>query len=288
MSKTALSVIQAFLKGINEPFPTAIYGETDPGTLQVYQLLIDACEEIRQKAYFTQQKKTYSFTTSNGVASYQLPKDFYRPLPKTQYNQDESGLLYGPTTDADWTARTQGAAASSINFAYRLFGGDDNPNSAGGQFYLNPTPSSSVDLYFEYVSRDLFKPKNWEPSTAYTTSDYVNANGINFKYSGNGTSGTTAPTAAGSDGTATIALYTNAYETLLADTDLLVFHDELVKKGFKYKYIEALGGDYSLAQSDFYAAIAADSQRLEGFRYGTLADEPMGPRYVVPYRNWGL
>ena len=288
MSDTALNVINGMLKRINQPTISAIAGSTDPKVLKLYQMLIDVSEECRQACAATVAKKSYSFSTAASTRTYQLPKDFYTPLPRTQWNTNENNLLIGPNTDFDFTLKQYGEAPSTTNYSYRLFGGDTNPNSAGGQFSLDPVPSSVQTLVIEYVTRDLFKPQNWEPSTAYTTADYVNANGINFKYSGNGTSGTTAPTAAGSDGTATITVYDSAYETVIADTDLCVYDADLLKIGLRAAYMKDAGGAYQAVEQEFKQKLPAAARRHRGTYISNFAGTEAGPRYRVPYRGWSL
>lgn len=293
MRKTALSIIQNVMYRMNISAPTTIAGTTDPGELQLLQLFYETCYEIREARIWPEQKKVYSFATVANQQSYQLPKDFYAALLRTQWNDDESLLLVGPVSDAGFTARLYGNVASTSNYSYRIWGPDENPESAGGQFYVDPTPSSATNLVFEYLSRNILVPQDWEPSTAYTTSplDYVNSNGNIYKCISAGTSGTTAPSGTSSDitdGTAHWQYIDDPYETVLADTDLCIFDYDLVQLGLRAKWLQEKGGDWTSAYGEFRTKIDHAVHRFVGSHVGTMQWHGWAPRYKVPYKSWSL
>lgn len=147
-------------------------------------------------------------------------------------------------------------------------------------------------LSFEYITRSFLLPQNWAASTSYGASAYVNCNGnIYQKPTGTATSGTTAPsgTTTSSDGTITWTYISAAYETVLADTDLVVFDDDLVKLGLRAKWIEEKGGDYQAAADEFAAKIDAAVARYRGPYVGSMAGCEAKRSYsVTPRRGWSL
>src|SRR5690606_30973519 len=124
-----------------------------------------------------------------------LPEDFYAPSPFTEWNNNDNRRLMGPLSDSEFTGRLYGGFGSSNNFEYRFFGPDSNPHTSGGQFNVYPTPASVIECSFEYLTSSTFLPKNWEPSTAYTSGTYVNANGNIYLCDTSGDSSTTPPSA---------------------------------------------------------------------------------------------
>ena len=293
MMKTFLSIVQHSLRRINKPAPSSLFGTTDQGNLQLIHLMYSVLEDLRQKRVFPQQKRTYSFATVSGVSSYQLPLDYYSLLPGTQWNQDEDLPLTGPVSDALFTIYTQGNAASTINFTGRIFGPDENPNSDGGQFELSPTPSSAVSLYFEYITRNTLMPKNWAASTAFAAGAYCNSNGNIYQTTAGGTSGSTAPTGTGtgnvSDGGITDwVFFRGPYETLLADTDLVVFDYDLVSLGLLAKYTQAHGGDWQPYAAEYESKVEKGASRYYGIRIGSFSRKRNLRRYRVPTTGWSF
>lgn len=292
MMKTALSIIQSVRYRMNLTAPTTLISVTDPDELQMIYLLYAVCEELRQARCWTQIKRAYSFNTVNAQATYQLPRDFYAPLMRSQWNASEDGRLVGPLDDDSYMALLESGSNSPTNYAYRLFGYDENPASNSGQFYVNPTPSSAQTLKFEYVTRSFLLPVNWTASTSYGANAYVNASGnIYQKGSGTATSGTTVPShtsGTGSDGTITWTYISAPYETIVADTDLVVFDDDLVKLGLRAKWMEEKGGDYAQAKAEFEAKVDQAVARYRGSYIGNMCGRESRPNYSIPNRSWSI
>lgn len=291
MMKTVLSIVQQSLRRMNVPAPSSLYGTTDQGNLQLISIMYEVLEELRQSGVFPQQKRTYPFSTTSGLASYPLPLDFYSLLPGTQWNQDEDRPLIGPVEDSLFTLYTQGTASSTTNFTGRIFGPDENPNSDGGQFQVNPTPSATVNLYFEYVSRNTLMPKNWAPSTVFAAGAYCNSNGNIYQTTAGGTTSTDPPTGTTThdDGGVTDwAFFRGPYETLTADTDLAIFDYDLISLGFRSKYMEEHGGDFQMASAEYHTKIERARTRYYGIRKGSFSRRKSRRRYVVPTTGWSL
>lgn len=287
--KTILANLRACSYRWNIPFPSAgtIYGNTDPGARQLLELITAVAEDLRQAGSWTQQKRIHTFSTTAARTKYPLPQDFFRDSPFTHWNTDENRRLVGVIPDFDFTSRLYGGYGSSDNFDYRFFGPDSNPNTGGGQFNIYPPPDAVIACSFEYLSSNLFMPKNWLPSTAYTSGTYVNANGNIYLCDTNGTSDTTtAPSAVTAnivDGTTGWDYVSTAYETVLADTDFCIFDDELVKIGVKAFWLDEKGEEGARAMQEYQSKKSRAMMRLKGSRIGSFTRVGMDqPRYAVP------
>lgn len=295
MSMTVLALVQAALADLWAEVPTSIVSATNVTQIQLRNLLYSECRHLRNRRVFPSQKKIHTFDTSSGVSTYQLPRDFYAAIMDTQYNNDEKQRLLGPVPDGYFAYLTKGIGSSTENFTYRIFGPDNNPNSAGGQFNINPTgPTDAVELSFEYITSSMFKPKNWEPSTAYTSGVYVNANGNNYLCDTNGTSDTTAPTGTTqniTDGSTRWDYQPAAYENIVLDTDLCLFDDDIVILGVKWRYLRAQRRDYERELSEYKLLLEKAETRFNGSFRGSFSRYGNGGQhsyYANGYISWDL
>lgn len=300
--KTALSIIQNYRYRIDLSAPSSLLSLTDPDELQMLHLLYEVCEELRQSKAWEVQKKRYSFSTVADQSRYVLPADYYSPILNTHWNQSENNVLSGPASDFEFNWRLHGDVASSLNYTYRVFGGDNNPNSSSAdpandpylQLEVNPTPASVQTLSFDYVTRDLFKPKDWTPSTAYNgsvTPVKVNSAGYNYQTTSNGTSSTEAPsgTANFTDNDITWTwLGRTPIETVTADTDLCIFDYDLVTLGLKARWTREKGGEYQGYENEFQAKINKAKSRYKGTFIGSMTSLRGRPFYHIPARNWSF
>lgn len=274
----AVTLIQTAAYRIGIPAP-ATYGANS----RLLYLLYGVAEELRSLKTWPQQKRTYSFTTTASRASYPVPADFYATLEDTGFNQTQHWRLVGPVSDGDWNYYLYGPGSGIISFRTRIFGPDANQNTLGGQMQLNPTPSDTQTVSYEYLSKNLFMPKNWAPSTAYTSGTYVNANGNIYLCDTNGTSHASTPPSGQTqnitDNTTRWDYVSTPYETVLASTDLMLFDDDLMLNGLIYRYLEARGFDYSKYEELFRRGIDSAQARWAGSFSGSLSGPEINRRY---------
>jgi hypothetical protein len=291
MMRTALSIIQSVCRRVNHPAPTTLIGITDPDELQMIELLYNVCEELRQARCWVQLKRKHTFATVDTRALYPLPEDFFSPLLGTHYNTSLEQSLLVSGSDSEFAGHLYGGEPSSYNFTFRVFGWDENTNSTGGQVELFPTPSSVQNCAFEYLSRTFLLPKMWLPSTAYTIGTYVAVNGNIYICDTDGTSGATPPSTRTQnivDGTTRWDYVPGAYERIIADTDLVLFDDDLVKLGLRAKLFEERGGDYQSAKAEFDSKVDRAMARYKGSFVGTFGGPAFRKRYRVPDRSWSI
>lgn len=251
----------------------------------------DIARKLRSEGGFNQQKKTYTFDLVASTTSYQLPKDFYRPVFDSHWDTDQQWPLDGPLPDNIFRSRVIRQAGSIVT-AYRIFGSDRNPNSGGGQFHVYPTPSGGETLAFDYYTRHLFLPPYWLPSTVYAVGDYVQNNGEIYICDTNGTSdtsgGPTGTTDNQTDGTTQWDHFDDAYETIQTNNDLPIFDDEAMILGIRVGYLKSTGKDFTTEQVEFLDAIKTAKGRWLGSHRGSMKSRKSQPRYQIPIRSWSL
>lgn len=294
MQKTVLSIIQKVCQRINIPAPTSIISQTDPSNLQLLELLIATCEELRQAKCWPQMKRTYTFATVANQSSYQLPKDFYSTVPFTEYDEADDELI-ASLLDTKAAYLLYGLSSSSGSYEYKLVGFDENSASTTGQFRLIPTPDAAANITFEYLSRNFFIPRNWAPTVigGWSAESYCNASG-NIYYTAAGGFGALTNTAPShtsgtvSDGTVDWTYFDGVYETPLLDIDLCVFDDDLVKLGLRAKFYEDNGGAFEAPKREFESKIAAAVGRMIPNKVGSFSRGSKEPRFQVPNKSWSL
>jgi hypothetical protein len=242
-----LQIVQAAAYELNIPAPSALVGATDTNALQLLNLFYSVGRDLTAMKFWPNLKRTYTMTMVSGQEGYQLPQDFQAAIPQTQWDRANRWQLNGPLWDNDYNFRLYGYVTAVNRRSYRIFGPDQNPQSTtGGQFKVNPTPTTSGDvLSFDYISRTFLFPPNWFPSTVVGASVYRNSRGNVYFTSAGGTTSTVPPShTSGSavDGTVTWT-WVATYDNLLTDSDICLFEDDLMISGLKAMYAEAKGLD---------------------------------------------
>lgn len=296
MMASALSIVKAVAKRLNAPaVPTALYGSTDPATMQWVELLYAVLEELRQAKCWTVQKRKYTFNTEASRSKYPLPLDYYSPIVGTHFNDSADQELIGSIGDAQAAYYLEGGNTPGYDYYYRIFGWDgENVLTEGGQLQLFPTPASAQEISFEYLSRNTLLPKQWAALTAYTIVDYVHINGNIYKCTSNGTSSAADPpsgtaTSGIVDGTAQWGYRTTPIEQIAADTDLVIFDYDLVQLGLRAYWLQEKKGELAAtALAEFRSRIEKAKARFEGNKIGSFAQGRTMPRYNIPYRGWSL
>lgn len=291
-----LQIVQRGCQSIGIPSPVSLISASTTVDLQLRGIFYDVHDFLRNQRIFVQQKRTHIFDLEANRQFYPLPEDFYAALLGTQYDDTTKFPLVGPLSDAQFDRREYGLAGFNPFPAFRIFGPDNNPYSAGGQFQVWPEPTADGDtLSFEYQSKNLFQPPNWVPSTAYLLNAYVNANGNIYQCTTAGTSSaTTAPIGQSltpqANGTAFFVYRPAAYETIVSDSDNSIFDDDLVQQGFKAYYYEAKSQPQAAAaMNDFRKTIDSARNRFYGSYKGRMSR--LGRRWysgVSPAGSWDL
>lgn len=268
-----LELCTAFCNENNINAPSTLVSLTDPADLQVLTTLYAVSRDLRSRLVWPQQKKTYTFDLEAARTKYPHPQDFFAPCFGSHFDRDRQERLNGPQSDLQWNERLYGFASGQADIAYRIFGPDSNPNTLGGQFHVDPPPAGGETIGFDYISKNLFLPKNWLPSTAYTSGTYVNSNGNIYLCDTNGTSSTTSisgTTANITDGTTQWDYVSTAYETIIANTDVSIWDDEIMILGLKARWFGSKGLSDGGAAVEYEKKISIARGRFEGAYIGSL------------------
>lgn len=90
--------------------------------------------------------KEHTFSTVNGTQTYSMPADFDHFVPFTHWNRTTYRRMY-PILPNEWQELQSGLATVSINDQFRIRGADK-------EFYIEPTPTGTETVAFEYVSKN--------------------------------------------------------------------------------------------------------------------------------------
>lgn len=147
-----LTVAQAVAEEVGLPTPGSIIGSSDRTAKQLLRLINRSGRLLAKKNWAILQKEN-TFQTVNGTAAYSLPSDFERLLDSTVWDRDAYWSLRGPLSPAQWQVFKSGLVANStVRSRFRI-----KPDTRVNKFYLDPTPSSAVDMVFEYASDQWVK-----------------------------------------------------------------------------------------------------------------------------------
>jgi len=117
-------------------------------------------------------------------------------------------------------------------------------------------------------------------------------NGYNYRCITTGTSAASNPTSSTAsditDGTAHWAYYDSPYETILADSDLCIFDDDLVIAGLKWRIKQAKGLEYEDLNAGYARMLNMAKSRWTGPYVGSFTGKGARPRYRVPYGSWDI
>tara|TARA_X000001388_G_scaffold36163_2_gene25572 strand:+ start:2623 stop:3318 length:696 start_codon:yes stop_codon:yes gene_type:complete len=127
--------------------PTSVISNTDPIARQLLALAQREGKQLMRVSDWAILKKEHTFSTSNGTAAYALPSDFDRLVLETSYNRSDNDILTGPITSSEYQLVNHGMATTGTTEKFRL-----KAASNALKFELDPTPSSTQTIGFEYVS----------------------------------------------------------------------------------------------------------------------------------------
>ncbi len=243
---TVLSLVDQALREVGASAIPSSLLSSDSNAKQALALVKAESRYLRSQKYFPQQKRTYTFSLEANRWKYPMPQDFYMTLKGTLWDNTNRWQLVGPLSDEEFLWRKKGYVSFQNRRAFRVIGPDGNPNTIGGQFEIDPVPGSgdTAELSYEYITKNIFLPPYWTPSTVIAAGSYRASSGYIYYTAAGGTTGTTPPsatTAIPADGTVTWTLYSQPYETILTDSDQSIFDDDVMISGIKWRYEKSKG-----------------------------------------------
>lgn len=272
---TIKALIDEFCDRVNIPRESSYIGNSSPAARQYVSLIKFIATELKENPNgWRQLKKVYSFTTVQGQSLYQLPGDFDRMLPGTQWNTSNQQPLTGPISDARLAFNTYGIIAATPFASYQVNGANNyiirtSPYTqrSAGYFEISPAAPNSTDVQaIAYISQNVFWAKDWVANTAYVQGNI--RTGINNMYicTTAGTSGTTRPSAVTGtevDGTVTWTVYNEPY-TIVSDDDFCVLDDDLMIEGLRWAFYRSKKQDYLQERKDWENSVKSAMARQDG------------------------
>jgi hypothetical protein len=136
--QTALNRIGSF------DIPNAIIGNAAPEARQTLAYANATGQELARKFAWQALLKSYTFTTSDGVAEYDLPSDYLRFANLSFWDRTNEWELLGPATPIQWQTLKSGIIEVTIRRWFRI---------AQSQFQLHPVPTAADTIAYDYYSK---------------------------------------------------------------------------------------------------------------------------------------
>lgn len=275
-----LTLVQDLCREIKLPVATSVVSSTDREIQLLLGLLNLEGAELRSKYLWPELNKEFLFNTSANVASYALPTDFDYECFTTHWDRTTKWSLRGPLSAQDWQWRKSGITTVLPRFGFRVKGASGTP------FFLEPTPTETHQLVFEYQSVNWLRPSTtWAVSTIFAAGSYCFYQGNVYQTDAGGTSGSIPPT----HNTGTVSdgrvLWTFAeYSRILSDSDIFLLPPETVKLGVKWRWKRENGVEWQT----YYEEAAASARR--SVQSGRSAREiPLSPsRGTALINYWSI
>jgi len=160
---TLLSICQNVADFTGFERPSTVIDNTDPIARQLLALAQREGKQLMRTSDWAILKKEHTFSTSSGTAAYALPSDFDRLVLETSYNRSDNDILTGPISSAEYQLVNHGMATTGTTEKFRL-----KAASNALKFELDPTPSSTQTIGFEYVSNQFCQSSGGSGQAVWT------------------------------------------------------------------------------------------------------------------------
>jgi hypothetical protein len=280
MSISLLTFVGNLADELRLDAPTTVVGNTNRNVKTMVRAIYNVADDMLDKAEWPETRRTHSFDLVASTAAYAFPTDFNRMVFNTEWDEDEQWPIV-PMTSEEYQQFRCAMAAEPIHRRYMARG------SGSAQFFLYPTPDTSdagKTMSFEYVSDTWILPKTWVTGTVYAAASYVSYDGNIYLTSAGGTAGATAPThttGSASDGTVTWTYCTYHWPTFVADTDLILLPEDVLRLGARYYWRFLVGMGYADFKKEYEDAILQATTRKQSAR--TLS---LGSRRYAHFMNY--
>ena len=165
---TLLSICQNVADFTGFERPVTVIDNTDPIARQLLALAQREGKQLMRTSDWAILKKEHTFSTSNGTAAYALPSDFDRLVLETSYNRSDNDILTGPISSSEYQLVNHGMATTGTTEKFRL-----KAASNALKFELDPTPSSTQTIGFEYVSTQFCQSSGGSGQAVWTADTDV-------------------------------------------------------------------------------------------------------------------
>ena len=180
MTDTALQVVQNVAAEVGLVRPTTLHSDSDK-TGRTVRVLLNRGGRIltRMQGSFGEGwavlNTEYVFDTVPGQEEYPLPVDFWTFITETLWDRSTFRELRGSLAPSEWQELRSGLIETvSIAPLYRLRKNSLNP--AARSIFLDPVPSTTDTLVFEYIST------NWVKAPSGVLQDQVTSDADTFLF----------------------------------------------------------------------------------------------------------
>ena len=257
-------------------------------------------ETIAQNIYRFSAGNVYKKTDANSEAGSTVP-----PTVGAAGIGQDGGVFWQNVTSSAWQALTAYRAGTyadngaGIVFRAIISGTSGNsgaPNFDSSSVAGDTETDGTVTWEFALDTAAAV----WAAYTEYAPGDHViKSSNLYLAVPGpfgpttqkSGATGPTWTTSSGvhsqPDGSITFAYQPQAYEALVADTDLCVFDDELMIAGLKWRFLRASGAQYADVKFEYDDMVNGAQNRLNaGARFSMAADPEWYPVGRVAEGSW--
>lgn len=239
---TLLTVIQDACLELKVASPTSVIGNSDGDVKLLLALAQRAGKKLRSKYAWTKLTKEYTFTTSNGVASYVLPSDIDYELFQTQWDRTNYWPLRGPESPQEWQERQSGVTTAAQRRGFRIKGFKLKT------LFVEPTPTSTDTLVFEYQTRNWIQPRVWYEGGQAYADEYWSYDGNIYTANSNGLfSATTPPTHTSGtvqNGSTSLTYYSGLFERFTHDDEISHIDEEVLIQELIWRWKRANRFEY--------------------------------------------
>lgn len=148
---TVLDIVNdtALLLSLRPQAYTVVFTSTDANAILLRNLLNAAGRDFERSHHWTQLEQEYTFNTIVGGVAYDLPADYSRLIPRTQWNRSDSERVGPPLSAQSWQYLKGSNVALTIQTAFRV---------QNRTIRLFPTPTAVETVALEYLSSYWVQP----------------------------------------------------------------------------------------------------------------------------------
>lgn len=148
--KTLLEICQEVVEGVKDiGVPSTIIGNAAPEAKLLKSMATKVGRELERGYNWQTLKRTHTFTTTVATA-YDLPDDYRRPAPLTQWDRTGDKPLIG-ANNIGFQALQSGIIVGGGFHYFQVY---------GDQFNLSPAPSSGTAIAYDYYSSQFIENSN--------------------------------------------------------------------------------------------------------------------------------
>lgn len=146
-----LTTVQAAAEAVGVERPTAVAGATDDNGRRLYRIAVHAADELLRRKPWAVLLKGRSIT-GNGTSSYDLPNDYHRGIPASEWDRTQHQRVRGNQSSAVWQTYQSGYVGSTTLTRLFMF----RAQSATKRIFFEPALTSSDVVAFDYISDAIF------------------------------------------------------------------------------------------------------------------------------------